>query len=101
MEKVFTVFLTFSDHTVGIGQYKVGGAEDALKEFIHSNESLQDYDRDLLLKSTMPLTQLANERGVWIFHFDPDLMEIDWPYENPVLGGHIVQTDSNAPCRNK
>lgn len=85
MEKVFTVFLIFSDYTVGIGQYKIGDAKDALKEFIHSNESLQGYDRDLLLKSIMPLTQLADEKGVWLFNFNPDLTEIDWPDENPTL----------------
>jgi len=100
-EKLFTIFLIFSDHAVGIAQYKVETPEDAAKQFIRASESLEEYDRSLLLRSLMPLTQLANEKGVWLFHFDPDLMEIEWPGENAALGGYIVQTDDNAPSRSK
>lgn len=99
--KLFTVFLIFSDHTNGIGQYTTNNPEDALREFIHSNESLIDYDRELLLKSTMSMIHVADNKGIWLFTFDPDLMEIDWPGDNPVLGGHIIQTDSEAPSRRK
>lgn len=100
-EKLFTIFLTFSDHTVGIGQYRTATAEDALNQFLQTSEALAEYDRGLLLKAIIPFTQLANEKGVWLFHFDPDLIEIEWPGENAVLGGHIVQTDDNALSRNK
>lgn len=98
-EKLYTVFLTFSDHATGVGQYATESPEIALHEFIKSNESLEGYDRNLLLKSLMPFTHLAKDKGVWLFHFNPDLMENEWPGDNPVLGGHIVQTDVKAESR--
>ena len=98
-EKLFTVLLGFSDHASGIGQYKAESPERALEQFIKSSESLEDYDRGLLQKSILPLIHLANEKGVWLFTFDPDLTEIEWPGDNPVLGGQIIQTDTDATTR--
>lgn len=95
--KLFTIFLSFSDHVNGVGQHKTETPEDALKEFIQTNESLVDYDRNLLLKSVLPFIHITPEKGIWLFTFDPDLIEIGWPGDNPVLGGHIVQTDPEAP----
>ncbi len=97
--KLFTIFLSFSDHLVSIGQYEADTPEDSLKQFINATEALEGYDRNLLLKSIMPLVHIAHDKGIWSFNFDPDLMEIKWPDDNPVLGGHIVQTDRNAPAR--
>lgn len=99
--KLFTVILTFSDHTKGIGQYVTDSPEEALREFIRSSESLVDYDRELLLKSMMQMIHIAEDKGIWLFAFDPDLMEKEWPGGNPVLGGQVVQTDPNAPNRNE
>lgn len=98
-EKLFTVFLTFSDHTVGIGQCATELPEEALKDFIQTSESLANYDRSLLLKSVLPLTHIAKEKGIWLFTFDPYLTEFEWPGNNAVLGGYIVQTDNTASAR--
>ena len=98
---LYTVFLSFSDHLLGVGQYEVPSAEDAVKKFIQTNESLDGYDRDLLHKSLMSLLHLADNKGIWMFTFDPDMTDIEWPGENAVLGGHIVQTDKIAPSRNE
>lgn len=95
--KLFTIFLNFSDHLVGIGQYEAETPEESLRQFLSSTEALEGYNRDLLLKSLMPLIHIAQERGIWTFFFDPDFRETKWAEANPVLGGHIVQTDSNAP----
>jgi hypothetical protein len=99
--KLFTIFLSFSDHTNGVGQHKAETSEDALKEFIRHSESLVDYDRSLLLKSILPLIHITPEKGVWLFTFDPDLIDLEWPGDNPVLGGYIVQTEPDAPSRSR
>lgn len=98
MNKLFTITISFSDHLVGIGQYKAETSLDALKNFIKLSESLEGYDRKLLIKSIMPLVHYADNKGVWGFHFDPYL-EFAGQDDNPVLGGQIIQTDPNGPIR--
>ncbi len=98
MNKLFTVLLGFHDHIVGIGQYEASSPLGALSDFIEKSESLDGYDRELLIKSIMPLTHIANMKGFWIFGFNPSL-EFAGKNDNPVLGGHIIQTDSKAPTR--
>lgn len=98
MNKLFTVTIYFSDHLVGIGQYKAETPLKALKKFIKLSESLEGYDRILLEKSLMPLVHYADNKGLWGFHFDPKL-EFNGPDNNPVLGGYIIQTDPNGPVR--
>lgn len=98
MNKLFTVLITFSDHLVGVGQYQVETPLDALKNLIKLSESLKGYDRDLLIKSIMPLVHYADMKGVWGFHFNPEL-NFAGPDDNPVLGGEIIQTDPSGPIR--
>jgi hypothetical protein len=97
--KLFTIFLSFSDHEIGIGQYEAATPEESLKQFISSTEALEGYDRKQLLNSIMPLVHIAHDKGIWSFHFDPNLTKVEWPSDNAVLGGQIVQTDPNAPTR--
>ncbi|MDB5260384.1 MAG: hypothetical protein JWN37_615 [Candidatus Nomurabacteria bacterium] len=98
MNKTFTVILNFSDHLIGIEQYEKGSPIEALKEFITSAEALNGYDRELLTESIMPLLQGAKYKGVWMFHFKPEL-DLSGEDDNQVLGGTIVQTDPEALTR--
>lgn len=98
MNKLFTILISFSDHLVGIGQYEAETPLAALMNFIKLSESLEGYDRELLIKSTMPLVHYAGDKGIWAFHFDPEL-EFAGQDDNPVLGGTIIQTDPNGPVR--
>ena len=98
MNKLFTITISFSDHLVGIVQCEVETPLAALKNFIKLSESLEGYDRDLLIKSIMPLVHYAGYKGVWGFHFDPEL-EFAGPGGNHILGGQIIQTDPNGPIR--
>jgi hypothetical protein len=97
--KLFTIFLTFSNHETGIGQHEADTPEEVLKKFILTTEALEGYDRQQLQKSIMPLIQIAHDKGVWSFYFDPELMKTVWPNDNAILGGHIVQTDPSAQTR--
>ncbi len=98
MKNLFTILLSFSDHLVGIGQYNEETALDALKSFIASSEALEGYDRELLVKSIIPLVHYKNDKGVWGFNFDPE-QDFSGTNDNPVLGGTIIQTDPKAPVR--
>lgn len=99
MKKLYTILLGFSDHATGIDQYEAESAEDAVRKFIKSAESLENYDRNLLDSNLRPLIHVAKKKGFWSFFFDPNLMDIKWPDDNPVLGGYVVQTDPNGPVR--
>lgn len=97
--KLFTVFMNFHDGVLGVGQYSTVTAEEAVREFILNSEALEHYDRELLVKSLGSLMHVAKEKGIWLFTFDPDIFSQEWPDDNPVLGGHVVQTDDEAPTR--
>ncbi len=93
MKNMYTILINFSDHLIGIGQYESESPEVALKDFINSHESLDGYDRVLLANSIMPLLKPNKIKGVWSFHFNPELMTMEWYENNAVLGGHIIQSE--------
>jgi hypothetical protein len=103
MKKLYSVFISFSDHLVGIGQYQAETPIEALQEFIKTNESLEGYDRSFLMQCIHPesLIHTAEIKGIWgILFSNVDLrLSTKWPNDNAVLGGHIVQTDPDAPIR--
>ena len=96
-KKRFTVVISFADHLKGIGQYQTETPEEALEMFVQSNELIEGYDRDRLMKAINPLTHAADIQGFWLASFsEPNIGGED---NNPVLGGHIIQTDPDAPTR--
>jgi hypothetical protein len=97
-KKLYTVLIHFADHLIGIGQYEAESAEQALEDFILTSEALEGYDRERLNRSVNPLFQPKAERGLWSVSFSET--NIGGADDNPVLGGHIVQTDLDAPTRN-
>lgn len=100
MKKLFTVFVSFEDHLVGVQQIEAESAMEALKESLSTSEAYEGYDREVLIKSIIPLIHYADNKGLWGFGFDPDA-NLSGEEGNPVLGGYVVQTDINAPTRPK
>jgi hypothetical protein len=96
-KNLYSVLIIFSDFVFGIGQYESVSPEAALEEFLRTSESLEGYDRDKLLASVNPLFPPSNLKGLWTISFNQT--DIGGPDNNPVLGGHIVQTDMGTPTR--
>lgn len=95
MKKTYTILINFSDHIIGIGQFESDSPELALKDFIKTHESLDGYDRQILFESLMALLQFKDLHNVWYFGFDSNLLStLEWHDDNPILGGHIVQSAS-------
>lgn len=95
MKKLFTIFIDFEDHLVGIHQVESDTANNALLDALKNNQSLEYHDRDLLIKSLQPLIKFNDDKGLWSYYFNPDVRIVPED-RNLVLGGHIVQTDSQA-----
>lgn len=98
MKNLYTVFITFQDHLVGIQQIKAESALEALQQSLRTSEAYEGYDRELLVKSILRVIHIAGNKGLWSIIFNPDA-DLKGPEDNPILGGHIVQTDHNGPVR--
>jgi hypothetical protein len=102
---LYTVIVTFSDHVYGIDQIEAPTPYEALREFIRTAECLDGCDREMLEKGTHGLLQVAGNsrgsrrhKGVWRIFFDYP-WDIEWPDDNPLLGGQVIQTDPNGPTQ--
>ena len=78
-----------------MGQYTTSSPIDTLREFVHTHVSLENCDRDHILSSLreMPLMQLADITGLWTIKFNANIIQGEWPNNNPIVGGEIIQTE--------
>jgi len=98
---LYTILIDFADRLVGIGQYSAVSPKEALMSFIKSNGSLEGYNREGVAEAFNELIHVANDKGIWLILFKPEILEIKVHADNPILGGTIVQTDPAAPVRNE
>jgi uncharacterized protein CbrC (UPF0167 family) len=104
---LYTISVSFSDHLVGMDQIEADTPEKAVEEFIRTAECFDRYDREMLIKHTNPLLHVSGNagspkrhKGVWILSFSyHEVSNIQWPDDNPVPGGQVIQTDPNGPTR--
>jgi len=98
---LYTVIVGFSDHTQGIEQYDASSPEVAVARFVRDAKCLQEFPPDARAEligggRDIRLIHVANNfHGVWIWV----LARRDAPRIQSVLGGHVIQTDRNAPRR--
>jgi hypothetical protein len=99
---LYTILIDFEDRTMGIDQFEGESVIQALEKFVLKAESLDNYDRQLLLsiihnrsKQDVLLTHIAYLKGFWIINFGVDL--IDNPGLSEIFGGYIIQTDIQGP----
>jgi hypothetical protein len=98
---LYTVVVSFIDRTNGIEQYNSSSPNGALTTFIRNAQSLKSYPKDGLEKligggDSITLIHVADDlRGFWIW---VPVQGSD-PRTEAVLGGYIIQTDTNAPRR--
>ena len=95
-KKLYTLLINFADHIVGVGQYQAETPERALELFVQENELLEGYDREKLMRAINPLLPIRDIKGFWIASFSET--NIGGENDNPVLGGHVVQADPEAPA---
>ena len=94
--KLFTVIVSFSSHRNGIGQFEAVSARDALLRFIKESKSLKALDRGFVESTlqTNPLLELKDDKGIWLILLDPEkTIRYDWPDDDALLGGFVIQTD--------
>lgn len=98
---VYTIIVSFADHTSGIEQCEAQTPHQALATFLKTAESLEEYDKravDQLIGygDKIDLVHVANGlRGFWIWVPVP----VDDPRIENILGGYVIQTDPNGPKR--
>jgi hypothetical protein len=93
--KLYTILVNFADYIVGIRQYEAERPERALELFVQENESVRGYDRERLRRAINPLMQIRELKGFWVVSFSEH--NIGGEDDNPVLGGHIIQSDASGP----
>lgn len=91
MKNLFTVIVSFSNHTIAIKQYEEKTPLEALTMFIRHSDRLDGYDREKIEESLGTLHHSTTERGVWTFAFKDR--------GSPLIGGTIIQTDKGAYLR--
>jgi hypothetical protein len=99
--RLYTVIVSFSDHTAGIEQFEAPSPHDAVANFIAKAESLESYDQQAVAEligegNKINLIHVADDlRGFWIWV----PATIDDPRTENILGGYVIQTDTSAPKR--
>ena len=91
---LYTVLINFADHIVGIGQYETETPEKALELFVQENESLENYDRERLMKAINPLIHIRDFKGFWIASFGHFHKEIS----EKVAASSLILMLGMSPC---
>ena len=98
-EELFTVILSFSDHTDGLAQYKADSPRKALEMFIADSEALREYDRNMVKIALKGLWKVSTLKGVWGIFFTPLAPGLEDSEGNSILGGFVITSDSTEAVR--